>query len=120
MSNTEALDTLINELLMDVLSIAEHYYDATYQGANYPTIHGRSNMNGAFGDFEKKLQQHIDRECVKAVEKARSKDPFKCNFGHEVYGHKTADGYCCACEADVALSLGKLNTGGSKDDRPAD
>ena len=38
-----------------------------------------------------------------AVAEARSKDPFKCEFGHEVYGHKTAEGWCCACEADIAF-----------------
>ena len=26
---------------------------------------------------------------------------FKCEFGHDVIGHKTADGYCCACDADT-------------------
>lgn len=36
------------------------------------------------------------------VEAARSKDPHVCEFGHEVYSHKTADGWCCACEADQA------------------
>jgi hypothetical protein len=37
------------------------------------------------------------------VREARSKDPYKCEYGHEVYGHKTVDGWCCACDADQAF-----------------
>jgi len=39
-------------------------------------------------------------------EAARSNDPHLCEFGHEVYSHKTVDGYCCACEADIAFMEG--------------
>lgn len=37
------------------------------------------------------------------AESLRSKDPHKCEFGHEVYLHKTVDGWCCACDADQAF-----------------
>lgn len=37
------------------------------------------------------------------AESLRSKDPHKCEFGHEVYFHKTVDGWCCACDADQAF-----------------
>lgn len=38
-----------------------------------------------------------------AVENARANDPLKCEYGHEVFSHKTIDGWCCACEADQAF-----------------
>jgi hypothetical protein len=37
------------------------------------------------------------------VNKARTKDPLKCEQGHPVISHNTADGWCCACEADIAF-----------------
>ena len=51
----------------------------------------------------------IEAEIQEAVEAAKAKDPFKCEFGHEVYGHKTADGWCCACEADMAFLAAQLH-----------
>ena len=38
-----------------------------------------------------------------ALDSARTNQPFKCEQGHEIYGHKTAEGWCCACEADIAV-----------------
>ena len=52
------------------------------------------------GDY---LMQLIETYTNKAINNARSKDPMKCEFGHEVYAHNTADGWCCACEADIAF-----------------
>ena len=49
----------------------------------------------------------LEADCAtrvkEALEAARSKDPHKCEFGHEVYSHNTVDGWCCACEADQAF-----------------
>jgi len=45
----------------------------------------------------------ITQQLDKALEQARSKDPHKCEYGHEVYSHNTASGWCCACEADQAF-----------------
>lgn len=47
------------------------------------------------------------------VEAARTKDPLKCEFGHPVESHTTADGWCCACDADVAFMEGRLRKGAS-------
>ena len=33
-------------------------------------------------------------------------EPNECEFGHQLYGHKTAEGWCCACEADQAFMNG--------------
>ncbi len=37
------------------------------------------------------------------VPKGDVTDAFKCEYGHPVYSHKTVDGYCCACDADIAF-----------------
>ena len=49
------------------------------------------------------INQTCGQRVKEAIESARSKDPLKCEFGHEIVSHKTADGWCCACDADVAF-----------------
>lgn len=51
------IDAILEDLRQDALAIAEHYNDAVCQHANYPTMHVRSNMNGVFGEAEKKLRE---------------------------------------------------------------
>ena len=63
-------------------------------------------------EAKKQIQELI----VEAVENARAADPLKCEFGHEVYSHKTADGWCCACDADIAFLEGQLQDSASGGD----
>ena len=49
------------------------------------------------------IEAYVTTRVKEAIELARSKDPHKCEFGHEVYSHNTVDGWCCACEADQAF-----------------
>lgn len=51
------------------------------------------------------IQAHVDE----AINNARSKDPYKCEYGHEVYSHKTAGGWCCACDSDIAFLNGRID-----------
>lgn len=53
------LHEILEDLRQDALSIAEHYDDSVYQHANYPTQYARSNMNGVFGEAEKRIQQAL-------------------------------------------------------------
>ena len=55
------------------------------------------------GDILPIIEAYVTTRVKEALEAARSKDPHKCEFGHEVYSHKTVDGWCCACEADQAF-----------------
>lgn len=50
----------------------------------------------------------LARHTKEAVEAARAREPLTCEYGHEVYSHKTADGWCCACEADRAFMEGRI------------
>ena len=52
---------------------------------------------------EYNIEAYVTTRVKEALELARSKDPHKCEFGHEVYSHNTVDGWCCACEADQAF-----------------
>lgn len=54
------------------------------------------------------LEAYVTTRVKEALELARSKDPHKCEFGHEVYSHNTVDGWCCACEADQAFMDGRV------------
>ena len=32
----------------------------------------------------------------------------KCKQGHPIYSHDTRDGWCCACDADIAFAVQEL------------
>jgi hypothetical protein len=53
----------------------------------------------ALDDLFTLVTHHTDA----VIEEARSKDPHVCEFGHEVFSHNTAEGWCCACDADQAF-----------------
>ena len=67
----------------------------------------RQGVSEAIGNvIPEAKQQLLDRFAQverEAVDNARAKDPFECEFGHKVYGHTTSYGWCCACEADQAF-----------------
>lgn len=69
-SNDSKVEEILEELRQDALSIAEHYDDTTYQHANYRTMHGRSNMNGVFGEAEKKIKSAINQAVIAELEAA--------------------------------------------------
>lgn len=54
-------------------------------------------------NYTNDMMELIESHTNKAINLARANDPHKCEHGHEVYSHKTADGWCCACEADIAF-----------------
>ena len=58
-------------------------------------------------DYVKDAKRGLMELISTQIEAARSKDPLKCDFGHEVYGHRTSSGWCCACEADIAWLQGE-------------
>ena len=58
---------------------------------------------GAKDSYDTRIFDLINTQKRLYAESLRSKDPHKCEFGHEVYLHKTVDGWCCACEADQAF-----------------
>lgn len=43
-----------------------------------------------------------------ALDAARANDPRTCEYGHQVYAHKSAAGWCCACEGDMAFLEGRI------------
>jgi len=68
---------------------------------------GQAYFNGQEEAWES-IEQLIQSEITKAVEAARANDPLTCEFGHEIYAHKSADGWCCACEADQAFMQAEI------------
>lgn len=70
--------------------------------------------NGAQSRAKAALHRLMLKERRKAVAAAISKDPLECEYGHKVYSHKTADGWCCACDADIAFLTSQIE--GSKSD----
>ena len=96
------------------MNIVHQIGDALYEALPPDVAHehfvaARQATNDVAIDFAKKLITRYGLEQANAaVEKARSNDPNKCEFGHEVYSHKTADGWCCACEADIAFLEQKI------------
>lgn len=57
-----------------------------------------------------KLKDLIAKERADAIINARAKDPLECEYGHKVYAHRTAEGWCCACDADIAFLEAQLNS----------
>lgn len=58
---------------------------------------------GHDGKLKTSIEAYVTTRVKEALENARSKEPHKCESVHEVYSHNTADGWCCACEADQAF-----------------
>ena len=89
------LDDIFNE---HVENIQEGVVSAIQVGENvdYHTFDAKVELREA-------IEAYVTTRVKEELEKARSKDPHLCEFGHKVYSHKTVDGWCCACEADQAF-----------------
>jgi hypothetical protein len=76
-----------------------------WEGMFGKSTNAKGNTEGyiTYHDFTERLNAYVTTRVKEALELARSKDPHKCEFGHEVYSHNTVDGWCCACEADQAF-----------------
>lgn len=94
MSNTS------KELIeLTVLIVQQYYKDGFFAEEAEEEI----ERNPQLLRVRDKVMEWHAQQLDKALEQARSKDPHKCEYGHEVYSHNTASGWCCACEADQAF-----------------
>lgn len=104
----------MNELNNKIEEIFKQFYDA---GADSVLIDWKRNdiqklNKEATQAIQDLIEQELAEQVRLGIEASKIKEPFKCEFGHEVYGHKTVDGWCCACEADQAFMYATLEQEG--------
>lgn len=107
MNTQDSQSELTRKQRIDNINVSFLADDIAYlvDGTSWKNLNSDKQNRLLFGivDLAIKIDDYVTTRVKEALELARSKDPHKCEFGHEVYSHNTVDGWCCACEADQAF-----------------